>query len=38
MHDSLVSLIEMLVDKGIIESVQRLRGVTGVIRTLVKRH
>ena len=33
-HDLLVSLIEMLVDKGIIEPVQCPRGVTGVIRTL----
>ena len=34
MCDSLVSLIEMLVDKGIIEPVQHPRGVTGVTRTL----
>ena len=34
MHDSLISLIEMLVNKCIIELVQRPRGVKGVTRTL----
>ena len=30
-HDSLVSLIEMSVNKSIIEPIQRLSGLTGVI-------
>ena len=34
MHDSLISLIEVLVNRGIIEPVQRPRRVTSVIWTL----